>query len=115
MFPGNARLALLLAEMNERAEPLSTIILNAIAPQNDATFRYTGFYFAATGNKANQAFIADVIQKMLKEQSSVTWTEAAKQEDAANLSWANIYFMAACGLFIAWALLLAATIAIARR
>ncbi|HZZ80012.1 MAG TPA: type VI secretion protein IcmF/TssM N-terminal domain-containing protein [Gemmataceae bacterium] len=115
MFPANARLALLLAEMNERADPLSTIILHAIAPQNHPTFRYTGFYFAATGNKANQAFIADVFQKMLKEQSSVTWTDAAKEENASNLSWANLYFMAACGLFIVWALLLAATIAIARR
>ena len=111
--PGNARLALMLAEMNERAESLRTIILRAIMPDNEPVFRYTGCYLAATGPKGSQAFVAALIEKMIKEQSAVTWTDHALAEDANNHAWANDYFLAACVLFLAWCGLVAWTVYIA--
>lgn len=107
LFPGNARLVLLLAEINDRADALVTIVEHAMLSQEKHPFRYTGCYLAATGGAGNQAFVSGVFEKLSKEQSSVTWTPAAKEEDAEGHSWANFYFMAAAVLFLGWCALLA--------
>jgi len=107
LFPGNARMVLLLDEMNERAEALSWIISRAIAPEEDAMFRYSGCYLAATGPKGSQGFIAGVFQKMVKEQSAVGWTDAALHEDAQFHTWAKCYLVLAIVLALAWCALLA--------
>jgi hypothetical protein len=91
LFPGNSRLTLLLAEMNERAEAVCDIVLSAMMPENEPMFRYSGFYLAATGATGVQGFIAGVFQKQVKEQASVTWTQAALDQDAANYAMANSY------------------------
>jgi hypothetical protein len=106
LFGGNSHLALLLDEMNERANSLSLIVLQAVAPERDPLFRYAGCYLAATGPKGNQGFVAGVIQKLVREQSSVSWTQAALTEDAQSRTWANYYFLLACLLFLAAAGLL---------
>jgi hypothetical protein len=100
LFTGNSRLVLLLAEMNDRADALASIVEHAVASQD--LFRYTGCYLAATGGAGSQAFVAGVFEKLAKEQSSVTWTQAAKQEDIESRRWANYYFMIATVLFLAW-------------
>jgi hypothetical protein len=106
LFPGNARLVLLLDEMNERADALNVIIQQAIAPGNDSLLRYAGFYLAATGPVGSQAFVTGVFSKMLKEQSCVSWTQAALAEDRQCRTWANYYFMLALVLGLLWVLLL---------
>jgi hypothetical protein len=106
----NARLVLLLAEMNERADSLSMIVQQAVAPQNDTLLRYAGCYMAATGPKGNQGFVAGVFQKLVKEQSSVTWTQAALTQDAQCRTWASYYFLLALLLFVVGVALLAVII-----
>ncbi len=101
--------------MNERADALSTIIVQAVAPEHHPLFRYTGFYFAATGGQGNQAFVGDTFQKLMKEQSAITWTQAARDEDAQGHVWASYYFIGACILFLSWSLVFAAAIATALR
>jgi hypothetical protein len=88
LIPGNSRMVLMLDEMNERAEAL-------------------GCYLAATGGKGNQAFVAGVFQKMVREQSCVGWTDAALIEDAQYHSWARTYFIGALVLALVWCGLLA--------
>jgi hypothetical protein len=107
LIPGNSRMVLMLDEMNERAEALGWIISRAIAPENDSMFRYAGCYLAATGGKGNQAFVAGVFQKMVREQSCVGWTDAALIEDAQYHSWARTYFIGALVLALVWCGLLA--------
>jgi hypothetical protein len=104
---GNARLVLLLDEMNARAESVCAILQQAIAPENDTLFHYSGCYLAATGGKESQAFVAGVFQKLVKEQSSVSWTEAALAEDAQCQTWATYYLAAAGVLAVLWCVLLA--------
>ena len=106
LFPGNARLVLLLDEMNDRAASLELIIHHAIAPEGETLFRYSGCYLAATGGKGNQAFTAGVFQKLVKEQSGVSWTEAALAEDAESRTWATYYLILSCVLFVSLAVLL---------
>lgn len=91
LFPENARLALLLTEMNERAEPVCDIVMSAMMPENEPMFRYSGFYFAATGAVGVQGFIAGVFQKLVKEQSSVTWTQTALDADDECYATASTY------------------------
>jgi hypothetical protein len=99
-FPENSHLFQLLDEMNQRADSLSTIVLEAVGPENDSLYRYAGCYLAATGPKGNQAFVAGVFQKMVKEQSCVGWTEAALAEDSQSRTWANYYLMLSGVMFI---------------
>jgi hypothetical protein len=91
LFPGNSRLTMLLTEMNERADPVCDIVLSAMMPENEPMFRYSGFYFAATGAVGVQGFIAGVFQKLVKEQASVTWTQAALDSDAECYASASTY------------------------
>ncbi|MSU79252.1 MAG: hypothetical protein EXS16_14315 [Gemmataceae bacterium] len=97
---GNAQLVLLLDEMNQRADSLDAIVQQAIAPKNEPLFRFSGCYMAATGNKGSQAFLAGVFQKLVKEQSSVSWTEAALAEDARCQTWAGYYRLLSSALFL---------------
>ena len=91
LFPINSRLTMLLAEMNERADAVCDIVMSAMMPENEPMFRYSGLYLAATGAVGVQGFIAGVFQKQVKEQASVTWTQAALDEDAACYASANSY------------------------
>ncbi len=106
LFPGNSRLVLLLDEMNERANSLAVIVQQAIAPANAPLFRYSGCYMAATGAKGSQGFVAGVFQKLVKEQSGVSWTEAALAEDAQSRTWANYYLILSVVLFVGCGVLL---------
>ena len=83
------------------------IIQQAIAPGQEPLFRYAGCYLAATGEKGSQGFVAGVFQKLLREQSAVSWTQAALYEDGQSHTWANYYFMLALVLLVLWALFLA--------
>ena len=91
LFPRNSRLALLLTEMNERTEAVCDIVLSAVMPEKEEVFRYSGFYFAATGPVGMQGFIAGVFQKLVKEQASVTWTQAALDADEEAYANASYY------------------------
>jgi hypothetical protein len=91
LFPRNSRLAMLLTEMNERAEAVCDIVLTAVMPEKEEMFRYSGFYFAATGPVGMQGFIAGVFQKLVKEQASVTWTQAALDADENAYATASYY------------------------
>jgi hypothetical protein len=91
LFPRNSRLALLLTEMNERRDAVCDIVVSAMMPDDEPMFRYSGFYLAATGATGLQGFIAGVFQKQVKEQASVTWTEAALETDANAYASANTY------------------------
>jgi len=99
-FPENSHLFILLDEMNQRADALGTIVLQAVAPENDSLFRYAGCYLSATGPKGSQGFVAGVFQKMVKEQSCVGWTEAALEEDVQSRVWANYYLLFSGFLFL---------------
>jgi IcmF-related N-terminal domain len=107
LFPRNSRLALLLTEMNERSPAVCDIVLSAMMPENEPMFRYSGFYLAATGAVGLQGFIAGVFQKQVKEQASVTWTEAALEDDANAYASANSYATVTYVLLALMALLLA--------
>ena len=98
----NSRLILLLDEMNDRADAVGSIVRQVIAPESDSLFRYAGFYLAATGAKGKQAFVAGILEKLVREQNAVTWTQAAKAEDGQCRAWANYYFLAAWALFLLW-------------
>jgi IcmF-related N-terminal domain len=102
LIPGNSRLALLLDEMNERTDSLALIVQQAIAPERDALFRYSGCYLSATGEKGSQAFVAGVFQKLVKEQSAVSWTQTALAEDSQCHVWASYYFIMALVLLVVW-------------
>lgn len=106
LIAGNARLLLLLDEMHTRAESLAGIIQQAVAPPQENLFRYSGCYLAATGPKGSQAFVAGVLQKLVKEQNSVSWTARALAEDAQSRTWAAYYFATALVLTGLWVLLL---------
>jgi hypothetical protein len=82
---------MLLTEMNERAEAVCDIVLTAVMPEKEEMFRYSGFYFAATGPVGMQGFIAGVFQKLVKEQASVTWTQAALDADENAYATASYY------------------------
>jgi IcmF-related N-terminal domain len=107
LFPGNSRLALLLSEMNERADAACDIVLSAMMPENEPMFRYSGFYLAATGAVGIQGFIAGIFQKLVKEQASVTWTQAALDADAACYASANSYATATYALLVSLGVVLA--------
>jgi hypothetical protein len=107
LLPGNSRMAQLLDEMHNRAPSLVAIVQQAIAPPQDSLFRYSGCYLAATGPKGSQAFAAGVFQKLVKEQSSVSWTARAVAADAESRKWATYYLAGAAVLAVLWALLLA--------
>jgi hypothetical protein len=47
-----------------------------------------------------QGFIAGVFQKLVKEQASVTWTQAALDEDAKYYASANSYATATYALLV---------------
>ncbi len=100
LFPRNARLAMLLTEMNERADAVCDIVISAMMPENEPMFRYSGFYFAGTGAVGVQGFIAGVFQKLVKEQASVTWTQAALDADAKCYASANSYATATYVLLV---------------
>lgn len=106
LIAGNTRMMLLLDEMNARADSLVAILQQAVAPTNDTLLRYAGCYLSATGPKGSQAFVAGVLQKLVKEQSSVSWTENALQEDAQSRTWATYYMAASFVLAVLWVLLL---------
>ena len=99
LFPGNARLAMLLAEMSERVDAVCDIVLPAMMPENQPMLRYSGFYFAGTGAVGSRGFIAGIFQKLVKEQASVTWTQAALDADA------ECYALAASYTTTIWILL----------
>jgi IcmF-related N-terminal domain len=100
LFPRNSRLAMLLTEMNDRADAVCDIVLSAMMPENEPMFRYSGFYFGGTGAVGVQGFIAGVFQKLVKEQASVTWTQAALDEDAKYYASANSYATATYALLV---------------
>ncbi|MBM3994731.1 MAG: hypothetical protein FJ303_11345 [Planctomycetes bacterium] len=104
-FPGNAKLMVLLDEMNRRCDALNVIVEQAIGPMHDPLFRYSGCYFAATGSEGQQAFIAGVLQKLVREQSSVAWTQAALDADSQCYLWSNLYFVLSIVFFCLCALL----------
>lgn len=91
LFLRNSRLTLLLTELNERADAVCDIVMSAMMPENEPMFRYSGFYIAATGAVGVQGFIAGVFQKLVKEQASVTWTQAALDADAESQQLAGSY------------------------
>jgi hypothetical protein len=102
LLPGNANLFLMLDEMSGRSTSLTTIVKQAIAPDNDAAMRYAGCYLAATGAKGSQGFVGGVMQRLIDEQSAVSWTDRARADDADSHTWGWYYTLFAAVLVIGW-------------
>ncbi len=109
LFLRNSRLTLLLTELNERTEAVCDIVMSSIMPENAPMFRYSGFYFAATGAVGVQGFVGGVLQKMVKEQASVTWTQAALDADAESHKLAGTYATATFAMLAFTGVLVAGT------
>jgi len=91
LFPGNARLFLMLDEMRRRAESLAAIISQSVVMQDQTVLRYAGCYLAATGPNGSQGFVPGVLQRLVDEQSCVGWTDKALIEDEDCHTWARYY------------------------
>jgi hypothetical protein len=89
---GNVKLYQLLAHMRERRKRFGRILSRAVPADGTALPLYGGCYYAGTGRDANreQAFVAGVVQRLLKEQNAVSWTPEAIAEEAEYERWTKL-------------------------
>jgi hypothetical protein len=86
----NSKLYQLMYRLHDGEKNLSTVIQDVIANADDVPFWFGGFYVAGTGGKSQQAFVQGVFDKVLKLESSVSWTDDALRNDAWYRRWTSI-------------------------
>src|SRR5262245_50195918 len=99
----NTGLYLFLDEMRARKKNLGRILTHGIAKEGPAPLLYGGCYLAATGadKDRSQAFVAGVFKRLLENQSYVTWTDEALNEDRRYHRRANVGYVLLGGLALA--------------
>jgi hypothetical protein len=79
----NGELFMFLDEIRWRKKHLSMMLTRGLRLKNASPLLFGGLYFAATGMVAGeQAFVAGVLDRLVKEQNYVSWTEEAFEEEA---------------------------------
>jgi hypothetical protein len=79
----NSRLYLMLGELREREGRLAKILTRGLIAGSDGAPRFGGCYLAGTGaDAAQQAFVPGLMDRLIKSQNFVAWTDAARAEDA---------------------------------
>lgn len=101
----NAGLFHLLSQMRERQARLSGVLGLIVPEEEGEPPLLAGCYLAATGREArDQAFIAGIVHRLIKEQNWVSWTARALAEEK-NLGrltfWARIGLGAYAALLVA--------------
>jgi type VI secretion system protein ImpL len=88
---GNARLFLLLDDLRERQQRLSTILTRGLDTGPASPWLFGGCYLGATGAEATQeqAFVAGVFHRMSQEQNWVSWTPEALAEEDTYQRWVS--------------------------
>jgi hypothetical protein len=83
----NSQLFRFLAAMRERRERLAQFVRDCLPVLPDEPILFRGCYFAGTGLDAStaHAFCPGVLRLLLSDQNRVTWTSAAREQDAALL------------------------------
>jgi hypothetical protein len=67
-------------EMRIRTGPLSRIIEQAVSGDR-YLWRYGGCYLAATGDRGQQAFVPQLLERLFKDRNSVNWSEQIEAAD----------------------------------
>src|SRR5205814_827481 len=90
--PTNTGLYLFLDEMCGRKKNLSRILTQGIAKDAPVPLLYAGCYLAGSGadKDKEQAFVAGVFKRLIENQSFVSWTPQALEEDKQNHSRADL-------------------------
>jgi len=80
---GNVGLYLFLDEMRGRKKNLSRIMTLGVAKDGPVPLLYAGCYLAGTGadKEREQAFVAGLFKRLLDNQSFVSWTDEALEND----------------------------------
>lgn len=82
-FEQNKDLMLFLDEIRERGRHLSRFLSQSLARDSDDAPLFGGCYIAGTGSDrdADQAFVRGVFGRLIENQSYVSWTDQALEED----------------------------------
>jgi hypothetical protein len=96
----NKGLSYFLCALHERSKRLGQLMVRGLTTE-EPKLLFGGCYVAATGEDParEQAFVAGFLRKVIENQSSVSWTDAALAEDAARSRYAVVGYiiMAAVG------------------
>src|SRR5262249_22330083 len=81
---GNSRLYQLMFQMRERRQRLGRLVGRTLGGEGRGPALFGGCYIAATGRDPvrEQAFIAGVFRRLIENQTFVSWTADAQQEEA---------------------------------
>jgi hypothetical protein len=80
---GNCRLFQFMYHMWERQQRLGRILARSVMPDDESPPLFGGCYLGGTGrDRREQAFVAGVFQRLVLDQSAVSWTDEAMAEDA---------------------------------
>jgi hypothetical protein len=87
VLQGNQQLFRFYGRIRERRERLAKLVRRCIPNLPGNRVMFGGCYFAGTGEDSatEQAFASGVLDRLIKDQDSVTWTEDAIREDATFL------------------------------
>ena len=104
---GNVQLYQFLSQMRARQKRLSRILGRGLVADSSTPPMFGGCYIAGTGrNPRQQAFVEGVFQRLLQDQSFVSWTQEATAGEANYYRWTRIGYI---GLAVYVVLLLAFT------
>jgi hypothetical protein len=80
---GNQQLFRFLVRIRERRDRLTRLVRECIPHLGGERLMFGGCYFAGTGEEPDteQAFASGVLMRLIQDQDSVCWTEAAVRED----------------------------------
>lgn len=108
----NTGLYRLLYQIRERRKRLGRVVSRAATFDTSGPLLYGGCYLSGTGRDSarEQAFVAGVFQRLIREQSAVQWTEEGTREEADYERWTRYGYaglaIAAMGLvalgYLAW-------------
>jgi hypothetical protein len=105
-FITNGKLFELSESLRQRKAGLEILLRRILQCQTEGGIYFGGFYVGATGAdpNVNQAFVSGLFRRMLDNQSKVTWTDEALEEETDYQRWATFGYasMAAfCAALIA--------------
>jgi hypothetical protein len=97
----NVNLYQLLVQLLERRQRLTRILARGLVVEGPEPAMLGGCYLAGTGGgPGEQAFVAAVFHRLLKERENVSWTEQARVSDDRNRTWGT-YGLVALGVLVA--------------
>jgi hypothetical protein len=84
----NSRLFLFFDELQQRNRRLGNILSSVVTTERDPErLLFGGCYLAGTGKENEQAFVRDVIRRLIESENCVYWTESARAEEASYYRW----------------------------